>query len=246
MSSTHAGDARGQIGKSVPRPNARRLVEGKAQFVDDIMLPRMAHVAFLRSPHAHARIVSLDERAAAQMPGVLMVATGRDFEQVQPFAGVLAHFKGMKSAKQHCVAVDRVCWQGEPVAAVVAESRHEAEDALELIEVDYEELPVVTDVDAALEADSPVIHDELRDNLCFARELETEGFSDVWGKADLVVEREFRFPRHTGVCLEGRSVVGDWLAAEHRLTVYISHQAPNMVQDCFAGLLGLPESAVHP
>jgi aerobic carbon-monoxide dehydrogenase large subunit len=100
-------------------------------------------------------------------------------------------------------------------------------------------------LDDAGEADSPVIHEELGDNLCFARELETDGFSEVWGKADLVVERDFRFPRHTGVCLEGRSVVGDWLSTDRRLTVYISHQAPNMVQDCFARLLGLPESAVR-
>lgn len=233
------------IGSSVPRPNARRLVEGRAVYVDDIMLPRMAHVAFLRSPYAHARVVSISVERARARPGVVHVATGRDLAHVEAFAGVLAHFKGMKSALQHCIAIDRVCWQGEPVAAIVAESRHEAEDALEAIEVEYEELPAVVDIEQALDPDIPVIHDEIGDNLCFAREVDSGDFDAAVAKADHVVEQTFRFPRHTGVCLEGRSVIGDWLSAEQRLTVYISHQAPNMVQDCFARLLGLPEGAVR-
>jgi aerobic carbon-monoxide dehydrogenase large subunit len=238
-------DGGGYIGRSVPRKQARRLVEGRARYVDDVMLPRLAHVAFLRSPHAHARIRSINVESARSAPGVVLVATGADFSNVKSFAGILAHFQGMKSALQPCIAVDRVCWQGEPVAAIVAESRHEAEDALELIEVDYEELPVVIDMKGALDAGSTIIHPELGDNLCFERELEVGNVDGLMDGADVVVERTFRFPRHTGVCLEGRSVVGDWLDAEQRLTVYISHQAPNMVQDCFAQLLGLPEGAVR-
>ena len=233
------------VGESVPRPNARRLVEGRAQFVDDVMLPRMVHAAFLRSPHAHAKILAIRTEAARAMPGVLLVATGRDLLHVEPFAGVLAHFKDMKSAEQRCLALDRVCWQGEPVVAVVARTRHEAEDALEAIEVDYEELPVVTDLETALDPGTPVIHPQIGDNLCFARELDAGDFDAVVARADHVVERTFRFPRHTGVCPEGRSVVGDWTRADRRLTIYISHQAPNMVQDCFARLLGLPEGHVR-
>lgn len=237
--------ASGYVGRSVARPQARRLVEGQAHYVDDFLLPRMIHVAFLRSPHAHARIARIDVEAARAMPGVVFVATGRDFADVKTFAGVLAHFQGMKSAAQPVLAVDRTCWCGEPVAAVVAESRHEAEDALDAIEVDYEELPVVVDMETALEDGAPVIHAELGDNLCFARQLDAGDFDAALAHADRIVERIFRFPRHTGVCLEGRSVIGDWNAPERRLTVYISHQAPNMVQDCYADLLGLPEGAVR-
>lgn len=233
------------IGRSVARPQARRLVDGQAQYVDDILLPRMVHVAFLRSPHAHARITRIDIERAQAMPGVVLVATGKDFADVKTFAGVLDHFQGMKSATQPCIAVDVVCWCGEPVVAVVAETRHQAEDALDEIEIDYEELPVVVDMETALNPDSPVIHSELGDNMCFERELDAGDFDSALENADHVIERTFRFPRHTGVCLEGRSVVGDWNLSEHRLSIYISHQAPNMVQDCYANLLGLPEDAVR-
>ncbi|MEY4712903.1 MAG: hypothetical protein RIS88_2353 [Pseudomonadota bacterium] len=234
------------IGASVPRPNARRLIEGAAVYVDDIRLPRMLHVFFVRSPYAHARIRGIDTAQAAKAKGVVAVYTGADLRaHVQPMVATLAHFKGMKAAAQHCMAQDRVCWQGEPVVAVVARSRHAAEDAGALVTVDYEELPVVTDLETALDPDSPVIHPELGDNLCFTREVDTGNFGDIAAKADLIVERTFRFPRHTGVCLEGRSVLGDFSAADGRLTVYISHQAPHMIQDCYARLLGLKEAQVR-
>jgi carbon-monoxide dehydrogenase large subunit len=234
------------IGASVPRPNARRLIEGAAVYVDDIRLPRMLHVFFVRSPYAHARIRGIDTTQAAKAKGVVAVYTGADLRaHVQPMVATLAHFKGMKAAAQHCMAQDRVCWQGEPVVAVVARSRHAAEDAGALVTVDYEELPVVTDLETALDPDSPVIHPELGDNLCFTREVDTGNFGDIAAKADLIVERTFRFPRHTGVCLEGRSVLGDFSAADGRLTVYISHQAPHMIQDCYARLLGLKEAQVR-
>ena len=234
------------IGASVPRPNARRLVEGAAVYVDDIRLPRMLHVVFVRSPYAHARIKAIDTTQATQAEGVVAVYTGPDLQpHVQPMLATLTHFKGMKAAAQHCMAIDRVCWQGEPVVAVVARSRHAAEDAAALVVVDYEELPVVTDLETALDPATPVIHPELGDNLCFTREVTTNNYPEIQGQADLVVERTFRFPRHTGVCLEGRSVLGDFSAADGRLTVYISHQAPHMIQDCYARLLGLKEAQVR-
>ena len=234
------------IGASVPRPNARRLVEGAAVYVDDIRLPRMLHVVFVRSPYAHARIKGIDTTQAAQAEGVVALYTGPDLQpHVQPMLATLSHFKGMKAAAQHCMALDRVCWQGEPVVAVVARSRHAAEDAAALVSVDYEELPVVTDLETALDPGTPVIHPELGDNLCFTREVTSGNYPEIQAQADLVVERTFRFPRHTGVCLEGRSVLGDFSAADGRLTVYISHQAPHMIQDCYARLLGLKEAQVR-
>ena len=112
------------IGRSVPRPNLARLTQGRAQFVSDVTLPRMAHVAFVRSPHAHARIRRIDAAAAKQAPGVIAVVTGAELAKViTPWVGVLTHLKGIKSAPQHALAVDRACWQGEAVAAVVARTR---------------------------------------------------------------------------------------------------------------------------
>src|SRR5690606_10831882 len=119
------------------------------------------------------------------------------------------------------------------------------EDAAQLVEVAYQELPVVTDMETALDPSAPVIHPSLGDNLCFTRVGDSGNFDETVEASDVVVERTFRFPRHTGVCLEGRSVIGDYSAADRRLTVYISHQAPNMIQDCYARLLGLREADVR-
>ncbi len=140
------------IGKTVPRPNLDRLLQGRAQYVSDMELPRMAHVVFVRSPHAHAKIVSLDAAAARRMPGVVAVVTGKELaEVITPWVGVLSHLKGLKSAPQSAIAIDRVCWQGEAVAAVVATSRAAAEDAAEHVAVAYQELPAVTDMGTALD-----------------------------------------------------------------------------------------------
>src|SRR5690348_4749839 len=139
------------IGKTVPRPNLDRLMQGRGQYVSDIELPRMAHVVFLRSPHAHARIVKIDAAAAKATPGVIAVVTGHELAAViTPWVGVLSHMKGLKSAPQHAIAIDRVCWQGEAVVAVVARSRALAEDAAESIVVEYEALEAVTDMRTAL------------------------------------------------------------------------------------------------
>ena len=118
------------IGRSVPRPNLGRLVQGRAQFVTDITLPRMAHAAFVRSPHAHARIKTIDTAIAKSAPGVYAAFTWHDLAGVcTPWVGVLSHLKGLKSAEQYPLAPDRACWQGEAVAAVVARTRALAEDA---------------------------------------------------------------------------------------------------------------------
>ena len=234
------------IGRSVPRPNLTRLTEGRGQYVSDVTLPRMAHVAYVRSPHAHARIVAIDAAAAKQAPGVIAVVTGTELSKViTPWVGVLTHLKGIKSAPQHAIAVDRACWQGEAVCAVVAKTRAQAEDACELVEVTYEVLPAVTDAETALDAATPVIHPELGDNLTFERKHEAgepdKGFTD----ADEVVEATFRFGRHTGVTNEPRAIVADWNPGEQRLTVYQGTQAPHMMQNLFAKHLGLEEQQVR-
>src|SRR5271156_2247903 len=133
------------IGRSVPRPNLARLTQGRGQYVSDVVLPRMAHVAFVRSPHAHARIKNIATAEAKKAPGVVAVVTGAELAKViSPWVGVLTHLKGIKSAPQHAIAVERACWQGEAVCAVVARSRAEAEDACALVEVDYDPLTPVT------------------------------------------------------------------------------------------------------
>lgn len=234
------------IGRSVPRPNLQRLLEGRGLYVSDLVLPRMVHVAFLRSPHAHARILSIEMASARSMPGVVAVVAGADLTRLcTPWVGVLSHLKGLKSAPQYPLATDRTCWQGEAVAAVAAQSRAQAEDALDHIAVDYEPLPAVTDMETALDPGTPVIHAALGDNLAFERRLEAGAPDEAMAVADAVVEATFRFARHTGVTLEARAIVADWNRAEQRLTVYQGHQAPHMMQTVYATHLGLEESQVR-
>jgi len=234
------------IGRSVPRPNLARLAQGRGQYVSDVTLPRMAHVAFVRSPHAHARIRTIDAGEAKQAAGVLAVVTGAELAKVMsPWIGVLTHLKGIKSAPQHPMAIDRACWQGEAVCAVVARTRAQAEDACELVRVEYNELVPVTDAETALDPATPVIHADLGDNLTFERKHEAghpdQGFAD----ADEIVETTFRFGRHTGVTNEPRAIVADWNPGEQRLTVYQGTQAPHMMQNLFAKHLGLEEHQVR-
>src|SRR5438045_9576926 len=158
------------IGKTVSRPNLDRLLQGRGLYVSDMELPRMAHVVFLRSPHAHARIIGIDASAANQSPGTIAVVTGKQLAAViTPWVGVLSHLKGLKSAPQSAIAIDRVCWQGEAVAAVVATSRAGAEDAAEHVTVEYQELEPVTDMRTALDPKIPVTHTVLGANLAFHR-----------------------------------------------------------------------------
>lgn len=177
------------IGRSVPRPNLQRLTQGRGLYVSDVTLPRMAHVAYVRSPHAHARIVNIVTEAAKKAPGVIAAVIGAELAKVMtPWVGVLTHLKGLKSAPQAPLAVERACWQGEAVCAVVARTRAEAEDACELVEVRYEELPAVTDPEIALDAKTPVIHASLGDNLCFERKLDVGAVDKAFAEADAVVE----------------------------------------------------------
>ncbi|MCL6646356.1 MAG: hypothetical protein K6U88_15600 [Dehalococcoidia bacterium] len=149
----------GYIGAPLARANAARLLAGRGRYVDDIHLPRTVHAAFVRSPHAHARIVSIETAAAAAAPGVVRIVTGAEVAQMcRPYVGVLAHIAGMRSAPQYPLAVSRACWQGEPVVAVLAETRAQAEDAAQLVEIEWEALAPVTDPETALDPGTPVLH----------------------------------------------------------------------------------------
>ena len=234
------------IGRSVPRPNLPRLLKGRGTYADDVTLPRMLHAAFLRSPYAHAEIRSIGLEAAQKVPGVVRIFTGEDIAEVcSPWVGVLTHLEGLRSPPQHAMAVDCVRWQGEPLVAVVAESRALAEDVLELIEVDYKELPPAVNMEKALDADAEVIHDVYENNLCWERNVNQGDVEAAFAASDVVIEEEYRFGRHTGVTLESRSIVADFDAGEGTLTLYHSTQAPHMKQALFAKHLELEEHKIR-
>jgi carbon-monoxide dehydrogenase large subunit len=234
------------IGRSVPRPNVAKLVQGRASYTDDLVLPRMLHAAFLRSPYAHARIVSVDAAAAMQVPGVVRVFSGADLAAVcDPWVGVLDHLKGMKSAPQHPLPLERATWQGEAVVAVLAESRASAEDGVAALDVRFDPLPAQVDMETALAPGAVVIHPALGDNLVFTRTATHGDVDAAFAAAHKVIEARFVTGRHTGVTLEGRSIVADFNRAEGTLTVHLSTQAPHMMQGVFAKQLRLAEGDVR-
>ena len=234
------------IGHSPERPSARRLVQGQGCYVDDIELPRMAHVVYWRSPVAHCRITRINADFARRMPGVLLVADGPDLAKIcKPWVATLGHLANMKSAPQYPLAMGRAHWQGEPVVALVAETRAQAEDALQYLQVEWDMLPAVVDIETALDPATPLIHPELGDNLCFTRSLDTGGVDAAFAGADHVLKTTFEFGRHTGVTLEPRCQIADWASAEQRLTVYHSQQAPHMMQDLYSRQFDIAESSVR-
>ncbi|HMG59699.1 MAG TPA: xanthine dehydrogenase family protein molybdopterin-binding subunit, partial [Burkholderiales bacterium] len=234
------------VGRSVTRPNARRLTQGRGQYVDDIVLPRMLHVAYVRSPHAHARILRIETKKAAAMPGVVRIVTGAEIALVcKPYVGVLTDLQGMRSPPQYPLAMEVARWQGEPVVAVVAQSRAEAEDAAEGSEVGYEELPAALDAERALDPSEPKIHKEFDSNLCFQRIVDTGGVDAAMKGAHLVVEDTIRFGRHTGVTMEPRAILADYNPAEESMTVYHCGQSPHMMQGIIASRLSLDEHRVR-
>lgn len=234
------------IGQPLPRPNAKRLLAGRGRYVGDLSLPRMLHVAFLRSPYAHARIVSIDVDAARNAPGVRLIATGPDIAKIcAPWIGTLDHFKGMKSPPQLPLPTDRVLWSGQAVVAVVADSRALAEDALERITIEYAELEPIATLDQATAPDAPRVHPDYPDNLCFASRVDTGGVDDAFANAAHIVEQDFIFGRHTPVPLEPRSLIADYVPTEAKLTVHHATQTPYQFQDIYARHFGIPEASVR-
>ena len=232
----------GHIGARVKRGDDPRLLTGRGRYVDDLTLPRMVHVAFVRSAHAHARLARVVLDAARRAPGVVGVLTGEDVARLcKPYRGVLLHYKGMKTGAMLPLAVGRVRYVGEPIVALAAESRAAAEDAAALVDVEYEPLTPVLTPAAALAPGAPLIHPELGDNLLYETRLAAGDPDGAFAAAHRVWTRTFTTGRHTGVPLEPRGLVADYEPATRALTVWISTQVPHMMQAVLAELFGLPE-----
>ncbi|MGZ4236098.1 MAG: aerobic carbon-monoxide dehydrogenase large subunit [Solirubrobacteraceae bacterium] len=226
------------------RKEDARFIRGQGTYVDDVQLPGMLHGAILRSPYAHARIVSIDATAALQHPRVHAVITGRDLE-----ARGLAWMPTMSHDTQAVLATDKVRYQGQEVAFVIADDRYCARDALELIDVEYEPLPVVVDAAAALEPGAPVIRDDREgqvDNHIFDWEAGDEAATDdVFARADVVVEQEMRFPRSHPAPMETCGAVASYDKVSEKVTLWCTTQAPHAHRTVYALLTGMPEHKIR-
>jgi len=193
------------LGKSLNRVEDPRFLRGEGRYVDDIKLPNMAHAAIVRSPHAHARIVNVDTSKAAALPGVLAVVTGKD---VSERAAPLPSF-GAGPIVQDLIATEKVRHIGEAVAAVVAENRYIAEDACDLIEVEYEQLPVVLDPAEARKEGATLVHNALGTNVAYERTFTFGDVEQAFADATRKVQAELRWPRSTAMPMETNGAIGD-------------------------------------
>ncbi|MGW4045473.1 aerobic carbon-monoxide dehydrogenase large subunit [Streptomyces sp. NPDC004721] len=228
----------------MPRKEDARFVRGHGTYVDDVRLPGMLHGAILRSPLAHARIVSVDISAAEAHPKVKAVITG------ETLAGLgLAWMPTLSYDTQAVLATDKVRFQGQEVAFVVAEDRYAARDALELIDVEYEPLPPVVDARRALEPDAPVIRDDKEhqtDNHIFDWSAgDKERTDEVFAAADVVVEQDMLYPRVHPAPLETCGTVADMDAITGKLTVWSTTQAPHAHRTIYAMVAGIPEHKIR-
>jgi carbon-monoxide dehydrogenase large subunit len=232
------------LGHSVKRKEDERFIRGKGNYVDDIALPGMLHLELLRSPFAHARLVSIDTSRAEALPGVVAVVTGELMAQHN-----LAWMPTLSGDTQAVLATDKVRFQGQEVAAVVAESAYVAKDALELIEVDYEPLPAVTTPQQALEDDAPVIRDDKEgqaSNLIYDWEAgDKEATDRAFAEADKVVTLDTHYPRCHPAPLECCGCVADVNPATGKATIYMTSQAPHAHRTLFALVAGLPEQNIR-
>jgi len=235
--------SRGQmVGQRIKPRKDLPLLQGLATFTEDIKLPKTVHAAFLRSPYAHARVRRVDTTKALDLPGVVYVLTGR--EEARP----LVHWMkkpGLRQPERFSLAVGKVRYVGEPVAVVAATDRKIAEDALELIEADYEPLPVVVDAEKALTKGSPLLYEDWGDNVIFHDVFRSEGTEKAFVEADIVIRERLVSNRYSPTPMENRGVVASYDKERNFLTVWASTQFPHVMRTFLSEVLDFPENRIR-
>lgn len=234
------------IGKSILRREDSYLLRGKGQFLDDLPEPgNLIHIAFVPSPYARADILSIDASAALVLPGVIAVLTGKDFvNSIKPFAPDI-EIGGYREVRRPVVAVDRVNYVGEYVAVILAETPYVAQDALDLVEVDYDALPAISTIEDAEAEGAPVIHQHLGDNYIFKTSFETEGYEAGFAEGDLVLEEEFRNSRVAGGMIEPRGCMAWPEPVATNITLWTGTQIPHIVRTAICDHLGMAEAELR-
>ncbi len=233
------------IGSAVKRVEDPRLITGSATYIGDLQPFGLLHAEFVRSPYAHARIRSIDTSAARARPGVVAVYTGQD---VNPHLNSLpgaSNLEGAKNPRRTALAEGKVRFVGEPVAVVVADSQAAARDAVDAIVVDYEPLPVVVDLEAALSPGAPLVHEELGTNECFVQVVKHGDVDAAFAQADAVVERRIVNQRVAALPMECRAALAEYRRGEGSVVLYLGTQAPHLMRHRFAEILGLRENQLR-
>jgi carbon-monoxide dehydrogenase large subunit len=240
-----AAKATKYVGKPIKRKEDPRLVQGIAHYVDDLKLAGMLHMGIVRCPYAHARIRSIDTTKARTAPGVVAVITAEDIDGAIGPVPCGAMIPDMKPAPRFVLATGEARFVGEGVAAVVANDPYALRDAMELVDVDYEPLPVVVDPEKALRKDSPRVHDSLSDNAAYHWELEGGDVKKAFKDADRVIKLRMKSQRLIPVAMEGRAVLAQYDRGDNRLTLWSASQIPHILRTQIAAMLNFPEYGVY-
>ncbi|MGH9439993.1 MAG: xanthine dehydrogenase family protein molybdopterin-binding subunit, partial [Terriglobia bacterium] len=231
------------LGQRMKRKEDPRLIQGRGHYVDDFKLDGAVHMAFARSIYAHAGIKSVSISEAQGMPGVLDVITGADLKGKLGLIPCAAGIEGLKIPDHPCLAIEKVCYVGEPVAAVIATDPYKARDAAEKIDIEYDPLPAVTNPESALQPGTIVIHPELGDNVAFVAKLEGGEWKQVEGDVSLkVIRQRLINQRVAPVSMETRGVIARYSPGEDTLTVWSSTQIPHILKTQLAIMTGVDEA----
>ncbi len=233
-----------QIGRALPRKEDYRLLTGQGRYLDDIALPGALHACFVRSPHAHARIRSIDSTKARGMPGVVAIVSAAEVTQWTTTLRMAPPIEGLQPTEITTLPLDKVRFQGDPVACVVATDRYLAEDAAEAVEVDYEMLPAVLDYADAVRQDAPLVDDSLSSNLVSRQAFAKGDVKARMQNAHAVVEVSFSQHRQTHLPVETRGCLAIWDGGREHLTFHIGNQVPHPLRTQLAARLSLSESQV--
>ena len=234
------------IGISIKRKEDPRLITGDGKYTDDVHLRGMTYMAVLRSSHGHARIRLIDTSIALQQPEVLAVLTGQDVNQhCKAQFPVADEDEGTKPKSRWPMPTEVVKYVGESIAVVVATSTTAARDALDLIDVAYEPLPVVVDMEKAIDPGSPLVHEDLGTNLCVESSGRAGDPDRAFGEADGVVSARLTEPRLVPSPMEPRAVVASYERSTGNMILWLSTQAPHMERSCTAEILGIPENKLR-
>lgn len=231
------------VGSRIKRREDPRLIMGRGTYVDDVQLPRMTYAAILRSPYAHARIRSINVDRAKALPGVVAVITGADLQGKNVPCGWT--LPDMKVAPHPALAVGKVRYTGDAVAVVVAEERYIARDALDLIEVDYEPLPVVVDAEKAIEPGAPQLHDEVPNNTTFVWKVAGGDVDKAFREAEVVVKERIVNQRLIPNAIEPRGIVAQYNPGSGDLTMWSATQIPHLVRLLLSMVMGMPEHKIR-
>ncbi|GAB3652896.1 xanthine dehydrogenase family protein molybdopterin-binding subunit [Ramlibacter alkalitolerans] len=232
------------IGRHEPRREDARLLTGRGRYIDDIVVPGALHACFVRSPHAHARIASIDATAAREMPGVVAVYTGRDIAPHTTRHRMAPTIDGLQPMEADTLPIDKVRFQGDPVACVIATNRYLAEDAAERVSVEYEVLPAVATIAQALAANAPRVDDAMASNLLSHQHASHGEVEAAMRGAHRVVESSFSMQRQTHLPIETRGCIASWDAGRQHLLFQVGTQVPHPYRTTLAGRLRLSESQV--